>query len=199
MRLHPWYPASIWRAGTELFIFDSLARLPSRALHMMAGAGSRHLSFWPAHHLSASCSSTQLVFGKPPWFPQLVYEIKGDSVSSSRAGNVALAWSISVVHLALCLDWGCSQDTNWENHGKPSAKTVREQQESFCWVVKLWGYRSGPTSSHLVHYGEILPKSEVSKENRAEREREKSILFDGIKTPVFSCSQSSTPWTFSVK
>lgn len=137
MRLHPWYPASIWRAGTELFIFDSLARLPSRALHMMAGAGRRHLSFWSTHHLSASRSSAQLVFGKPPHSPQLVYEMKGDSVSSSRAGNVALAWSISGVHLALCMDWGCSQDTSWENHGQPSAKTVREQQVSFCWVVKL--------------------------------------------------------------
>lgn len=46
----------------------------------------------------------------------------------------------------------------------------REQQGTFCWVVKLWGYRSGPISSHLVHCREILPKSEVSKENRAKRE-----------------------------
>lgn len=39
MHLHPWYPASIWRPGTELFIFDSLTRLLSRTLHIMAGAG----------------------------------------------------------------------------------------------------------------------------------------------------------------
>lgn len=87
MCLHPWYPASIWRAGTELFIFDSLARLSSRALHVMASAGRRHLSSWSTHHPLALCSSAQLVFGKPPRSPQLVYEIKGDSVSSSRTGN----------------------------------------------------------------------------------------------------------------
>lgn len=128
---------SIWRAGTELFISDSFAGGLSRALHLTAGAASGHVSFWSTHHLSASCSSTQLAFGKPPHSPHLIYKIKGDSVSSSRAGNVTLAWSISAAHLALCLDWGCSQDPSWVNHGQASAKMDGKQQLSFYRVVKL--------------------------------------------------------------
>ena len=87
-------------------------------------------------HLSASCSSTKFAFGKPPHSPHLIYKIKDDPISSSRAGNVTLAWSISAVNLELCLDWGRSQDSGWVNHGQSSARMVGEQQLSFHRVVK---------------------------------------------------------------
>ena len=134
-------------AGTELFISDTFTGGLSRALHLTAGADRRHMSFWSTHNLSASCSSTKYAFGKPPHSPHLSYKIKGDPISSSRAGNVTLAWSISAVYLALCVDWGCSQDSSWVSHGQSSARMVGKQQLSFHGVVKPWGYKSGPAST----------------------------------------------------
>lgn len=95
-----------------------------------------------------------------------------------EAGNVTLAWSISAVHLALCLDWGCSQDPSWVNHGQASAKMVGKQQLSFYGVVKLWDYKSGPASSYLVPHEKSLPKTEVTREeNRTKRWRETNSIW----------------------
>lgn len=105
MCLHPQYPARIWRAGTEVFISDSLAGELSRDLHVTAGAGADTCpSGLPSISQLLHAAVLQLSFGRPPHSPHLVYEIRGDSISSSRAGDLTLPWSISAVHQALCLD-----------------------------------------------------------------------------------------------
>ena len=156
------------------------------------------MSFWSTHNLSASCSSTKYAFGKPPHSPHLSYKIKGDPISSSRAGNVTLACSISAVYLALCLDWGCSQDSSWVSHDQSWARMVGKQQLSFHGVVKPWGYKSGPASTiwYLMRRACLRLKSLEKK--TVSIDREKWIQFDNSQAPNSVAPEAQFPGLFQL-